>query len=97
MAHVRRCFERALDTDTPAAEHAISTIKSWFAVERDSKEKQLDAAARLQRRQALIAPSMKDFHQWLQQPDLGMVPQGPQEKAVAYAHRQWKGFEPFFS
>lgn len=97
MDHVRRYFEHALDCQRQEAEYALSIIGSWYAVEKESVDMNLDIALRLARRNELIAPSMSQFHEWLKTQAMCVLPKSPMGKAAAYALGQWKGFQPFLN
>ena len=95
MAHVRRKFEEALDSDRERAGHALGHIKQWFAVEAQATEAELNHEQRLALRKAKTAQSMGQFYRWLKEQRHSVLPKSPLGKAVTYALNQWKGFEPF--
>jgi transposase len=97
MAHVRRNFEDALKSSREEATYALEAMKQWFAVEAESKDAGLDYDQRLAVRKDKIGPSMEQFHIWLKEQVLAVLPKSPLGKAVAYALNQWKGFEPFLN
>jgi transposase len=95
MAHVRRKFEEALESASEQAAYALEIMKGWFAVEAQAKELELCAEERLALRREKTVPSMNEFHSWLKEQALSVLPKSPLGKAVTYALNQWKGFEPF--
>lgn len=97
MAHVRRKFDEALLSNRQQAAYALEVLKDWFAVEAESREAGLDPEQRRAVRAAQIAPSMEEFHGWLKQQALSVLPKSPLGNAVAYALNQWKGFDAFLT
>lgn len=97
MAHVRRKFEQAKDSDPERAEHALKTIGTWFTVEAEAKEAEAGFDQRLALRQQRTVPSMQDFHSWMKQEHTLVLPKSPMGGAISYALNQWPGFEPFMT
>ncbi len=97
MDHVRRYFERALESSRALAGYALETIGSWYAIEAESAKQELDTEQRLKRRQNLIAPSMTQFRQWMTEHVHTTIPKDLLVKAVNYALGQWDGFTPFLT
>jgi len=97
MAHVRRKFEAALDSERGRAEYALKQIGLWFEKEREAKAGGLDLAQRLALRQKEVVPSMKLFVEWMQTECSGVLPKSPMGQAIAYALDQWPGFTPYMT
>jgi transposase len=95
MAHIRRHFEEALDSDSQRARYALEQIGPWFEVERRAAEAQMDATGRLTLRQELAVPSMDAFGAWLKEQLTQVLPKSPIGKAVAYALDQWPALKPY--
>ena len=97
MAHVRRYFDQALDSDPQHARYALEEIGKWFAIEKQSMEQCLSAQQRLAIRIEKVVPPMDAFEQWMK--DLvaqGLVlPKSPMGKAIGYAQHMWPRFMPF--
>lgn len=97
MDHVRRRFEKALGYDAERATHAIDTMREWYALERDAKEKELSAEDKLSMRKEKIKPSMEQFKVWMQEQLKLVLPKSPIGVAITYALNQWSYFEPFLN
>ncbi len=67
MAHARRGFEKALDSDRQRAQYAMERIQELYAIERAAREQQLDAAARQALRAEQAVPLLDAFEQWLEE------------------------------
>ena len=89
MAHARRYFEKALDNDKHRSEHALALIRKLYAIERDAKEQQLDAAQVSALRQQKAVAILKEFEQWLKDQIIEVLPASAIGKAMAYALRLW--------
>lgn len=97
MDHVRRRFEKALGYDAERATHALDTIREWYTLERDAKEKELSAEDKLSMRREKIKPSMEQFKTWMQEQLKEVLPKSPIGIAITYALNQWSYFEPFLN
>jgi len=94
MAHVRRAFENAKETDSARADFALEAIQKWFDAEEVASQKQLSSEQRLELRKEQTIPAMETFHEWLKQ-EIHVLPQSLIGKAVHYALNQWSWFKPF--
>jgi hypothetical protein len=94
MAHVRRAFENAKETDSARTDFALEAIQKWFDVEEEASQKQLNSDQRLELRKEKTIPAMKKFHEWLMQ-EINVLPQSLIGKAIHYALNQWPWFKPF--
>jgi transposase len=97
MAHVRRKFEEALESDSVNATYALETIRPWFLAERAASERGLSTAERLTMRQGTIAPSMDAFRGWLLAQCQDQLPKAPLRKAAEYALGQWSAFTSYLT
>jgi transposase len=88
MAHMRRKFFEAKDSDPKRAEHVLELIKGLYMMEQFSRESNHnDEEIRLQRNSALgILNRLKD---WMDQEIMKVRPKSPIGKAIAYALNQW--------
>lgn len=88
-SHMRRGFERALDTD-PAAATALEHIGKLYAAERSIREHGLEGAAKCHARRERCGPLVEAFWAWcdeqLQRPEL--EPRHPLLKALGYARQR---------
>ena len=81
MAHCRRKFHDAKDSDPVPAHQALAFIRQLYAVE--DKAKGLDAAGRLAMRQAESVPVLEQMHDWL----LRAAEAGPAQEPHRPGHR----------
>jgi len=95
MAHVRRYFDKAKESDSARADFALGCIGEWFALEKTAAQEKWTAEKRLELRKEKTLPAMETFHQWLKAEAGRTLPQSLIGKAVAYALNQWAWFKPF--
>lgn len=84
MAHARRGFEKALDSDRQPAQSALERIQELYAIERIAREQQLDAAARQALRAEQAVPILDAFEKWLEDQQPRALPKSPLRKAIDY-------------
>ncbi len=84
MAHVRRGFYEAKDTE-PKALIALSRIGDLYAVEREATERNLDHEAKRTLRQEKSAPILRSFIDWLDAESERALPASPFGTAIGYA------------
>jgi len=95
MDHVRRRFEKALEYDKVRCTHALDTMRVWYGLERDARERGLSFDERLGMRKEKIVASMNEFKIWMQK-QIGMVlPKSPVGIALQYALNQWQFFTAY--
>jgi transposase len=97
MAHVRRKFKDALETDRHRTEYALKAMKKWFRRESMAQKVEMGHDRRMSMRRNHIVPFMNSFHGWLKKEYAQVLPQSPIGKAITYALNQWPGFTPFMS
>jgi len=97
MDHVRRRFEKCLSFDKKRAAYALDTMKTWYMVEREAKERGCSFDERLALRQEKVAPSMAAFKLWMQQQLAEVLPKSPIGIAIQYALNQWEFFNPYLT
>jgi transposase len=97
MAHVRRYFEQAMDSDRKNAEYALQEIGNWFEVERQAAQDNLSHDERLALRKEKTVTSMDTFEQWMKNlvSSSILLPKSPMGKAVGYAQNMWPRFAAF--
>jgi len=97
-AHARRYFYDAQTSDAARAAEALARIGYFFDVERKATEtidkeklenEQADAL-RVQMRQELTLPKMKEFKQWLAEQAKWVLPKSPMAQAINYANNHWE-------
>ena len=97
MDHVRRRFEKCLSFDKLRAAHALDTMKEWYLVEREARERNLTPEERLALRKEKVAASMAAFKIWMQQQISEVLPKSPIGVALQYALNQWEYFTPYLT
>lgn len=91
MAHARRYFEKALDSDPARAQYALLEIQKLYAIEHEAREAGLSFAARHGLRYQKARPLLDAFESWMKQqlvaPDFR--PKSQIGTAVGYALKRW--------
>lgn len=99
MAHVRRKFDEAKDTDLARAQHALIEIQKLYAVEREARESGLNAEERKKLRQEESLPILKGLKSWLidNAPAKGskVTPKSKIGIAISYALSMWNRLERY--
>lgn len=92
LAHARRYFEKALDSNREPSEYVIKRLQEVYAVEREIKQNNItgDEIVRLRKERSL--PVMQELEQWLKENLLSgkITPQSPLGKAIGYSSSRWK-------
>ena len=93
MAHARRKFVEAQNTDPPRAGYFLEQVQKLYLIERQARQQNLDDPQRLLLRQQEAIPILEDLGLWLEEQytTSGVLPQSPIGKALAYTLRRWKG------
>ena len=94
-AHARRKFHDALPTDPERGHAALAYIGQLYAVEREAREKELDAEARRALRDERSRPMLESFRRWLDAQALAALPQSPLGGAIGYALGQWRALNRY--
>lgn len=84
LAHARRYFEHAKDSDPLRAEQALLLIQQLYAVERKARELNLNYEQRYQLRQDKSVPVMEALGQWLVNEYPTVLPKSAIGKAFYY-------------
>ncbi|TKK70374.1 IS66 family transposase [Ilyomonas limi] len=93
MAHARRKFSDALQSDKNRAEHALSLLQQLYAIERRIKEEQLSAEAAVQLRQQQAVPLLSTMKQWMTGEYAKVLPKSPVGQAIGYCLPRWEKLE----
>jgi len=92
LAHARRYFEKALDSNREPAEYFIKRLQEVYAVEREIKQNNItgDEIVRIRKERSL--PVMHELEKWLKENLLSgkITPQSPLGKAISYSLSRWK-------
>jgi transposase len=93
MAHARRKFVEAQNTDPPRANYFLERVQKLYAIERTAREDKLSTAERLALRQKQALPILEELGQWLMEQFTSgqLTPQSLIYKAIEYSLKRWKG------
>jgi transposase len=86
-AHVRRKFEKALDSNKSLAEHALLQIQKLYAIEREIKE--LDPGQKKNIRLDKALPIINELGKWNTVQRQLVLPKSPIGLAIEYASSLW--------
>lgn len=93
-AHARRKFfdiaQQAEKGKRIRAHEALDFIGQLYGIEREAKERPLDAAAVRQLRQEKSLPILATFKDWLEERLQELPPKTPTAKAIGYALKNWQ-------
>lgn len=89
MAHARRYFEQALDSDKERAGHVLSEIQKIYAVERIIKKDALNWKKSLHLRKTKSRPILDRLNQYLFKEQTNVLPKSPLGKAIKYTLTRW--------
>lgn len=93
MAHARRKFVEATDSDPPEVKHYLTQVGKLYQLEKELREGKADYATRYERRQEIAVPILADLKKWME--DLPVermiLPKSPLGKAIAYSLNRWEG------
>ena len=89
MAHTRRYFEQALDSDKARATHALAEIQKLYAVERNAREENLSHAQRHLLRLQEALPVLNGLGKWVAKKYKNTLPKSPMGKALGYTVARW--------
>lgn len=90
MAHARRKFNDALQSDKVRAEHALTLFRQLYAIERRIKDGSLTADALLQLRQKEAVPILDALKEWMTTEYPKVLPKSPVGKAIGYCLPRWE-------
>ena len=89
LAHARRYFFDAQETDLARALSAMAFIRVCYDVERDATAAGATPAERQALRQARAKPILDQFGEWLAVQARTVLPKSPIAEAITYARNQW--------
>lgn len=97
MAHARREFINAQDSDPPRAKYFLSKVKILYDIERRARTENMTDAQRLALRQEMAVPILEQIGKWLkEQIDSGqLLPSALITRAIAYAHKRWEALSAY--
>jgi len=93
MAHARRKFFDAQNTDPPKADYFLNKVQQLYQIERQAREEQLSHTQRYALRQTKALPILEQLGQWMKEQfvQAEVLPKSPIGKAIAYTLERWKG------
>lgn len=89
-AHARRRVYEAVKTALEPATLLLALIRRLYGVEREAREAEMDAAARLALRQEKSRPILQAIEEKLADFSTTCLPKSPLGEAIGYAQRQWQ-------
>lgn len=89
MAHARRKFTDALQSDKARAEYALTLFQQLYAIERRIKDEALTGDAVLQLRQQEAVPVLNALKQWMTEAYPKVLPKSPVGQAISYCLPRW--------
>jgi len=91
MAHARRYFEKALDTDKDRASYFLKQVQQLYAIERRCRDEELLPDDVLRLRQQVSAPILESLNEWLIENYQALqIKSSPIAKAIGYALPRWE-------
>lgn len=93
MAHARRKFFEAFNGHPPNDHLFLSHCQKLYAIESEARKRQLTTDQRLELRQKLAIPILKEMKIWLdKQIENGiLLPKNKLAKAIGYSLKRWNG------
>lgn len=96
-AHARRKFHDARNSDTQRSHHVLGLIRQLYAIEKQAKKRELDAAARAALRQEQVKPILDQLRKYLLNERDAVLPQSPIGEAITYTLNQWEALVRYTS
>ena len=92
MAHGRRKFMEALESDPQRATYFLERVGKLYAIEEQARKRKLDHEDRLALRQKESIPMLDELGEWLKKEYLSgkLLPSSPIANAVTYNLQRWK-------
>jgi len=96
-AHMRRAFEKALDSEPETVQQALDSIAAIYQHEKHIRDKQLSPDEVLAYRQQHSEPLVLGFFQWIyqQRQRTDLLPKSPISKALCYASEREEQLKVF--
>ena len=98
-AHMRRAFEKALDSEPETVQQALDIIAAIYQHEKHIRDKQLNQDDILAYRQQHSEPLVLGFFRWVyqQRQRTDLLPKSPLSKALVYAHERETSLKVFLA
>lgn len=95
MAHARRYFEKALDSDNKRASYAMEMFQKVYAVERKARETNLTPAERKELRLDEALPIINELGKWIADSLKEVLPKSPIGEAIQYCIPRWDNLQAY--
>ena len=97
MAHSRRKFFDAKQSDPDRAKYFLTNIQLLYKIEQRCRDENLRFDQRLKVRQQDAVPILKQIHKWLAQQiaDPTLLPKSLISKAINYTYSRWEGLSAY--
>jgi hypothetical protein len=89
MAHARRKFYEAQSSDIMRSMVVLAYVHLLYEVERQARDAQMDAAARVALRQERSIPLLNDLRAYLERERPRVLPKSPIAQAIGYMLSNW--------
>lgn len=90
MAHARRKFSEAKESDKERSEYVLSLFQKIYAIERSIRKQGITEAAEILKiRQEQTKPLMEELKKWIDEESIKVLPKSPIGKAMYYYQAQW--------
>jgi len=103
-AHARRKYEQIYKANrkrnksrVTLAKQALQYYQRLYKVERHAKDKKMSADERKELRDEKSIPILNEFHAWLLEKKLVVLPKSPIGKAIEYTLKHWEGLIAFLA
>mgnify|MGYP001368749700 CR=1 FL=1 len=91
LAHCRRYFDKAKDSDRRRSEYAMEIFRAVYEHERESKGMSMEERQWV--RQEMILPKLRRLKEWIEEESMKVLPKSPIGKAMNYYQNQWSKVE----
>ena len=95
MAHARRYFEKALDSDKARAEYAMEMFQKVYAIERKARENNLSSQQRKELRLDKALPLLNELGKWMAETLKEVLPKSPIGIALQYCIPRWYNLQAY--
>lgn len=93
MAHARRKFVDATNSDPPEVKHYLTEIGKLYHLEAELRKEKADYVTHYGKRQEIAVPVLSGLKQWMR--DIAthrvLLPKSPLGKAITYSLNRWDG------
>ena len=93
MAHARRKFVDAQDSDPPEVKYYLSEVQKLYQLEKQLREQNADYEKRFNERQKIAVPILDQLKQWMETllVENRILPKSALGKAISYSLNRWEG------